>query len=890
MSEQGFGELLTEGIRYICAREHKPMQIVQDELGYAVGRHGSSIIRYWRQGHWPSKPSDVETLARAIVQRGRVGRVWLERFLFSANLPNAVQLCDELFPNHRHQHLPSPPTDLIGREREATDLIQRLQNSSTRLLTLTGSPGVGKTRLALHVAAVLRSTFEDGVVFVPLDSTRDPELVVSVIAGAINLMGDGGQSLKVRLISFLQDRDLLLVLDNFEHVIAAAPCVAELLSGAPRLKVLVTSREPLHIYGEYEYSVHPLQLPAAGEHMQLEVFSRIPSVQLFVERATAVNPNFWLGLENAEAVAAICTRLDGLPLAIELAASRSKWLAPHMLLTQLNDRLTLLVDGPRDWPVRQQTLQAAIDWSYALLSDAEQRLFRWLGVFQGGCTIEAVEMVCGPFDISADQGAEVSLLPLLESLQNKNLLQSAPSTSTQDNSRYAMLETIREYASYKLYESGEASLAQQRHLDWCLQLAERARQNLRGSDQLLWLKRLDQEVNNVRKALSWCVEYPVNVDSGLRLAADLHWFWHLHSRISEGCDWLDRLLAIDRQAAAPRSSRQAQAQAMRVASALHGLQGNPTKSMELAQDSLDLFSEIGDPSGVVSAKIALIARIYYNGDVRQSAVLAEETLSVCRTNGDHFNEAELLDGPLSAVAFAQGNYARAVALHERALALRRALHDTDGEAWSLFLLAGNVRALGDLARARILYEESRALWRQLGNWRWYADALAEQGRVARAQGDDVQAKALFEESLSAARRIYDQYRMTRALCELLTCTKENYNQAQTSLKQIAASVRELSNTRLLAIYFIVATRLASITGHWERGARLLGAAQTALRKTNPNPGASDQIEYDALLPVIHRELKQGDFDQAFAEGRAMSLEESLAYATDVALIPNPVEH
>src|SRR5512143_1203857 len=194
MSERDFGELFTEGIRYICAHEHKPMQIVQDELGYAAGRNGSSDIRYWRQGQWPKNPSDVETVARAIVQRGRVGRVWLERFLLSANYPNAVGLCDELFPSHRHQHLPSPPTELIGRERETTDLVERLQNGHARLLTLTGSPGVGKTRLALHLAAALRLTFEEGVMFVPLDSNRDPELVVSVIAGAIGLLNDDGQS------------------------------------------------------------------------------------------------------------------------------------------------------------------------------------------------------------------------------------------------------------------------------------------------------------------------------------------------------------------------------------------------------------------------------------------------------------------------------------------------------------------------------------------------------------------------------------------------------------------------------------------------------------------------------------------------------------------------
>ncbi len=885
MSERDFGELLTEGIRYICARENKPMQIVQDELGYAAGRNGSSVIRYWRQGHLPSKPSDVESLARAIVQRGRVDRAWLERFLYSASFPNAAGLCDDLFPSHRHQHLPSPPTELIGREREATDLMERLQNSHTRLLTLTGSPGVGKTRLALHLASVLHPTFEGGVVFASLDSTRDPELVVSVIASAIGLMDGNGQSLKARLIGSLQDRELLLILDNFEHVIAAAPYVAELLSGAPHLKVLVTSREPLHIYGEHEYFVQPLQLPAAGEPIRMQAFSRVPSVQLFVERATAANPNFRLNLENADAVAAICQRLDGLPLAIELAASRSKWLTPHGLLTQLNDCLSLLVGGPRDWPVRQQTLQAAIHWSYALLSDAEQRLFRWLGVFQGGCTIEAADMVCGPRNISADHRAEVSLLPLLESLQDKNLLQRTIANDTQGEFRYSMLETIQEYASYKLYETGETTVAQQRHLAWCLQLAERASQNLRGSDQLLWLNRLDHEINNVRKALLWCIEHPVDVESGLRISADLHWFWHLRSRIHEGCSWLDRLLAIDLPVPASRSIRQAQAQAMRVASELHRLQRNPTRAMELAQGSLDLFSAIGDTSGLISAKIAFVASIRRSGDILRSVALAEEILPICRANGDRFSEAQLLDMVLGEVAFAQGDYARAIALHEQALALRRVLHDTDGEALSLFLLAGSLRALGDTARARTLYEESRVLWRQLRNWRWYTDVLDELGRLACAQGDYPQAEALFEESLSTAQWVYDQYRTMRALCDLggVACAEGNYAKAQASLKQIAASVWELKDTPLPAIYFITVARLVCMTGSSERAARLAGAAQTALRNSNPYPGTSDRAEYEAVWTAIRTAVSTEVFDRACAEGQAMSLEAALAYATDEVL-------
>ena len=363
MSEREFGQLLSVGIHHISTRENKQLQIVEDELGYAVKRNGCSAIRYWRQGHLPSKSADVETLARAIVQRGRVDRTWLERFLRSANHPNLTGICDELFPNYRHQHLPSPLTELIGRDREVADLCERFQSRRVRLLTLTGAPGVGKTRLALHLAAELNQTFKGGVVFAPLASIRDPELVMMAIARAAGLMDDDGPSLKARLVSVLQERELLLVLDNFEQVIAAAPHVADLLASAPCLKVLVTSREPLHIYGEHENPVLPLALAESDQPANLETISRVPAVQLYVERARAVNPHFQLTSENAHVVVDICARLDGLPLAIELVAARSKWLTSSQLLGYLSDRFVLLVNGPRDLPARQQTLQAAIDWS-----------------------------------------------------------------------------------------------------------------------------------------------------------------------------------------------------------------------------------------------------------------------------------------------------------------------------------------------------------------------------------------------------------------------------------------------------------------------------------------------------------------------------------------------
>jgi predicted ATPase len=771
MSEREFGQLLSMGIRHVSACENKQIQVIEDELGYAVKRDGSTAIHYWRQGHWPSKPADVETLARAIVQRGRVDRTWLERFLCSANYPNLAGLCDELYSNHHPQHLPSPPTALIGRDREVADIVKHFRSNHVRLLTLTGAPGVGKTRLALHLAKELSQKFGDGVVFAPLASIRDPELVLIAIAGAVGLMEGDGPSLKARLVSFLQERELLLVLDNFEQVIAAAPHVAELLSAAPHLKILVTSREPLHIYGEYENPVLPLALAEPDQSAHLEIIARVPAVQLFVERSQAANPSFQLDTENAQVVVDICARLDGLPLAIELVAARSKWLTPQQMLEQLSDRFTLLVNGPCDLPDRQQSLQAAIDWSYELLPGPEKEVLCRLSVFRGGCTKDAMLAVCAPSNVRADCLSGSVPLHLLERLIDKGLVKNVHSSVSADP-RYLMLETIQEYASHKLLESGVADEVQRRQRDWCLQLAEQARPNLRGSEQLLWLNRLEQELNNFRKALSWYVERPTEVEFGLRLVVALGWFWHLHSHHREGCTWLDRLLAIQLPADSSRSTRRIRAQAMCTASVLQVYQQNLIRAVELVRAGLDLFNEIGDSSGVVSAKIDLSYISCLNGDISPSVALAEEVLPTCRATGDRFSEAQLLDGVLGEVAFCQGDYARAAALHEQSLALRRALHDTDGIAWSLFLLAKNLCALGDAARAQQHYEESRVLWRQLSNRRWSVEVLHQLGELVYRQGDYAQAKALFEESLTTAQSLGDQYLATRALDDLEMVARE----------------------------------------------------------------------------------------------------------------------
>jgi len=594
MPHREFVRLLTEGIRYISLCENKQLLVVEDELGQVVCRSGSSAIQYWRKGHLPAHASDVETLAREIVQRGRVGRVWLERFLRSASYPNLDALCEELYPNYQTQHLPTPSTPLIGREHDVVNILSSLKDSRVHLLTLTGAPGVGKTRLALQAATELRQSFEDGVAFVQLAPVHDPEQLIVAIAGALGLIENDDLPLSTRLLAFLHDRNLLLVLDNFEQLITAALRVSELLSAAPRLKVLISSREPLHIYGEYQYLVIPLELPKPDVPCKHESLVCAPAVQLFIERAQTVDPLFQLNTDNAEAVATICARLDGLPLAIELAAARSKLLTPHEILEQLNDQSTLPVTGSHDQPTRQQSLQVAIEWSYALLNDPEKELFRRLGVFQGGCTIDAIEAVCGQSVLSAQTTTEDQLWRLLESLGNKNLIYNVPPQTATDGLRCSMLETIHEYAYSRLQASGEVEEIHRRHQSWCLTLAERAEKSLRGPDQLSWLQRLEHETHNFRAALAWCLTQPADIESGLRLGGALYWFWHLHSHFSEGRDWLDKLLALGIAPDAPLSTRCAQAKALCIASRLHGFEAYYSKAVTLSEEGLALAREIGE--------------------------------------------------------------------------------------------------------------------------------------------------------------------------------------------------------------------------------------------------------------------------------------------------------
>jgi len=610
--------------------------------------------------------------------------------------------------------VPARATRFFGRDTELADVREQLLTPDVRLLTLTGPPGIGKSRLALEATRALREKFANGIVFVDLTPIRDPALVAHAIALRLGLTRFSRPVVE-QLTHFLREKRLLLLLDNFEHVVDASLMVAELLGACPSLSILATSREPLRIDWEREYLVPPLTLPADLGHLpeagRLVAYS---AIALFVDRARAVHPRFVLDRHNARTVTEICSRLDGLPLAIEMAAALVKALSPQAMSERLAHGLMQLTAGARNLPERHQTLRGAIAWSYSLLKPDEQKLFRGLAVFVGGATLDAAKAVCADHD-----AGEMDLFGALASLVDKSLLRQEPQPDGQP--RYYFLESIREFALEQLISAGDLHRMQQRHAAHFLFWVQQAEPALDTREQSLWLNRLEWDHDNLREVLRWSIAEPGRRETGLRVAGALLWFWWIRGYMTEGTRWLQTLLArVD-----------------------------------------------GDVEPAVRAKACHAAAFlaYRLGDLQEAQRLSEQSLLVWRQLGDTPGIAQALNN-LGRVALSQHEYALAQSLLQDALALHQQLGDRAESAYAINGLGELARINGDLEQARALYEEALSIWKETGNTEMAAVVLFNLAQTAMRQRDLHRARSCLGESVQLHKEVSSQYLVNCSLVGL----------------------------------------------------------------------------------------------------------------------------
>jgi predicted ATPase/DNA-binding SARP family transcriptional activator/Tfp pilus assembly protein PilF len=768
-------------------------------------------------------------------------------------------------------NLPFPLTSFIGRARELAAVKQLLRR--TRLLTLTGAAGCGKSRLALVVASDLAADYRDKTWLVELGALADEALLPQAVATVLEVLEEAQRPLAATLVDAIQARQMLLVLDNCEHLIIACAHLAQaLLSACPQLQILATSREAFGIAGETTWVLPPLSLPDPQPLPSIDQLMQSEAIQLFVERAGAAMPTFTLTQENAAAVAQVCRRLDGIPLAIELAAARVKVLAVEQIAARLDDCFPLLAGGSRTALPRQQTLYAAIEWSYKLLADRERVLLRRLSVFAGGFagfTIEAAEAVCAGPGLAAHEVLEV-----LAHLVDKSLV--VVETQAGIVARYRLLETVRQYGREQLHAAGEA--VEQQHAGFFLTLAEAAAPASRGEQLLAWLDRLEQEHDNLRAALVWSTTAGGNAEVGLRLAGALWWFWWVRGYWSEGRAWLERALA-----AGGGTPPTVQALALLGASWLAREQGDLVHAAAVAKESLTLYEEAGDIRGTADALHSLGWVARHQSDLEQAAVRLEESLRLSRALGDRRRIADALCG-LGWVAEDQGDYGRQAALFEECLAHYREVSDRRGIPDALLGLGWVTFAQGDYEQAGRHFAESLALFRELGSKRDIAVVLNHLGEIARAQGEYEQAAASYNENLILSRQLGDKVAMGHVLHNLgHIAHRQGYDaRAAAHFIESLGLWRAMGNKLGIAYCLAGLAGVAGTEGQPMRAAQLLGAVQSLLDAVSGALEPIDRLEYDRNVAGARAKLGEAAFAAAWAEGRAVPLEQVIAVALRVA--------
>ena len=788
-------------------------------------------------------------------------------------------------PASRYQvdaHLPSQPTPFIGRQREVQEISQLLEREDVRLLTLTGAGGTGKTRLALQVARQVFDTFPDGVFFVPLASLNDPTMIPSAVATALGVKAVSGQSIRARLREHLHGKRRLLVLDNFEHLLDGADIVAELLVDCPRLNVLVTSRAVLHLSAEHEYPVPPFPVPAPQHTVDMATLAGYDAVQLFVQRAEAVEPGFQLSRDNAGAIADICYRLDGLPLALELAAARVRVFPPRALLARLASPMHVLTSGAKDQPARHQTLRNTIDWSYSLLGEDERTVFARLSVFVGGCTIEAIAAVC---DLTGETDSLAHVTRLVE--------QSLLRVEGDDEPRFRMLETVRDYATEQLDQRGETTACWNRHASFFLGIAEALDDEPMDADHGPLLNRLEADLGNLRAALAWTAASG-QAEMGLQLAVALERFWIASARIAEGRTWLEDLHAKVRDDQRPAL----RARALCIIGRFTFIDWDHRLSIRILERSLTLYRTLEDRDGIIetlgwlakahiaqgeserglaiyeerlelareSAPPAVLARCLYDlvwaearrNNVERVEKLGEETLALYRTLGDLTGTANVL-AEIGYVAHYAGEKGRAAQLFQESLSLLRQLPWNADIRSCLSHLAYIFQESGNLSLAMKIWEESVSQSLAAGEKRWAAHALCGVAQVARMMGDYDRALELYGESLEIFREFGDRNGRAIAVMGLSDIGRDRGDVEATIrfAEESLALFREYRKPFHVAFALNNLGRAASWQGEYDRAAGLLDESLQLVQDIGDKHGIAE-----ILTSIGVSALEQADYQRA----------------------------